>query len=51
MQNLEAYGGKARLTLRPWQKCDTGQPLRISVSTIHTKPDAVSGWETWSLPR
>jgi hypothetical protein len=43
MQNLEAYGGKARLTLRPCQSVTLISRYEYQSSTIHTKPDAVSG--------
>jgi hypothetical protein len=42
-QDLESYGGKTRLTLRPWQKVTLVSRYEYQLSTIHTKPDGISG--------
>ncbi len=43
MQNFETYDGNLRLTLRPWQNVTLVSRYEYQLSTIHTKPDAVSG--------
>ena len=43
MQDLEAYGGKTRLTLRPWQNVTLVSHYEYELSTIHTEPDGISG--------
>src|SRR5262245_60028129 len=43
MQNLETYGGKTRLTLRPRQNLTLVGRYEYQLSTIHTKPDGISG--------
>ena len=42
-QDLETYGGKTRLTLRPLQKISLVTRYEHQWSTIHTKPDGTSG--------
>ena len=43
MQDIESYGGKTRLTLRPVQNVTLVSRYEYQLSTIHTKPDAISG--------
>jgi hypothetical protein len=42
-QDLESYGGKTRLTLRLWQNVTLVSHYEYEMSTIHTKPDKISG--------
>jgi hypothetical protein len=42
-QGLESYGGKIRLTLRPVQNVTLVSRYEYQLSTIHTKPDGISG--------
>ena len=42
-QGIEAYGGKIRLTLRPLQNVTAVSRYEYQESTIHTRPDSVSG--------
>jgi hypothetical protein len=42
-QDLESYGGKTRLTLRPWQNVTLVGRYEYLRSTIHTKPAEISG--------
>jgi hypothetical protein len=41
-QDLESYGGKTRLTLRPWRNVTLVSRYEYQLSTIHTKPDGIS---------
>ena len=43
MQRFETYDGNVRLTLRPRQNITTISRYEYQYSTIHTKPDSVSG--------
>jgi hypothetical protein len=43
MQDIEGYGGKTRLTLRPVQNVTLVSRYEYQLSTIRTKPDAISG--------
>ena len=42
-QDIESYGGKTRLTLRPLQNVTLVSRYEYQLSTIHTKPDGISG--------
>jgi len=42
-QGIESYGGKTRLTLRPLQNVTLVSRYEYQLSTIHTKPDGISG--------
>ena len=42
-QGLESYGGKTRVTLRPWQNVTLVSRYEYQLSTIRTKPDEISG--------
>jgi hypothetical protein len=42
-QDIESYGGKTRLTLRPVQNVTLVSRYEYQLSTIRTKPDAISG--------
>ena len=42
-QDLESYGGKTRLTLRPGQNVTLVSRYEYQMSTISTKPDGISG--------
>jgi len=43
MQDFDTYDGNLRLTLRPWQNVTLVSRYEYQLSTIHTKPDPVSG--------
>jgi len=43
MQDFETYDGNVRLTLRPWRNVTLLSRYEFQSSTIHTKPDSVSG--------
>jgi hypothetical protein len=43
MQDFETYDGNIRLTLRPWQNVTLVSRYEYQYSTVHTKPDPVSG--------
>jgi hypothetical protein len=43
MTDFETYDGSLRLTLRPWPKVTLVSRYEFQLSTIHTKPDAISG--------
>jgi hypothetical protein len=43
MQNFETYDGNFTLTLRPIQKVTLVSRYEYQLSTIHTKPDSISG--------
>lgn len=43
MQNFETYDGNVRLTLRPWRNVTLVSRYEYQLSTVHTKPDAISG--------
>lgn len=43
MQNFETYDGNVRFTLRPFQKLTLVSRYEYQLSTIHTKPDSISG--------
>jgi hypothetical protein len=42
-QDLETYGGKTRLKFRPWQNVTLVSRYEYQLSTVHTKPDGISG--------
>ena len=42
-QNFETYDGNVRLTLRPWRNVTLLSRYEFQSSTIHTKPDSISG--------
>lgn len=43
MQDFETYDGNLRLTLRPWQNVTLVSRYEYQLSSIHTKPDPISG--------
>jgi len=43
MQDFETYDGNVRLTLRPLQNVSLVSRYEFQLSTIHTKPDSISG--------
>jgi hypothetical protein len=43
MQDFDTYDGNLRLTLRPWQNVTLVSRYEYQWSTIHTKPDPISG--------
>jgi hypothetical protein len=43
MQNFETYDGNAGLTLRPWRNVTLVSRYEYQSSTIHTKPDPLTG--------
>jgi hypothetical protein len=43
MQDFETYDGNVRLTLRPRQNVTLVSRYEYQLSTIHTKPDSISG--------
>ena len=43
MQDIESFGGKTRLTLRPRHNVSLVSRYEYQLSTIHTKPDEISG--------
>ena len=43
VQNFETYDGNMRLTLRPVQNVTLVSRYEYQLSTIHTRPDAISG--------
>ena len=43
LQDFETYDGNIRLTLRPWQRVTCVSRYEYQYSTVHTKPDGVSG--------
>ena len=43
LQNFDTYDGNVRLTLRPWPNFTMVSRYEYQYSSIHTKPDAISG--------
>jgi hypothetical protein len=43
MQDFETFDGNVRLTLRPVQKVTLVSRYEYQLSTVHTKPDSISG--------
>jgi hypothetical protein len=43
VQNFETYDGNVRLTLRPIQNVTLVSRYEYQISTIHTRPDSISG--------
>lgn len=51
MQDFETFDGNVRLTVRPWQNVTFVSRYEYQVSTVHTKPDSISGLDDVSTSK